>query len=151
MFKLGKEDFSKAACVYILSYDLATKKADDIARMEFKTIICDEAHYLKSRDTKRSKLLLPILIKAKRVILMTGTPVLAKPVEIYNLLEALRPDICPTFRDFTQRYCDPQQGYYGMDYSGATCTSELHYILQSAFMVRRMKKDVLDQLPEKRR
>ena len=114
-------------------------------------MIADEVHYLKSRDSKRSKNLIPILSNAKRVILLSGTPILNKPVEIYNILKILRPDVVPNFKDFTNRYCSPKQTNYGMDYSGAACTQELHNLLQTTFMVRRLKKDVLDQLPDKRR
>ena len=66
-------------------------------------------------------------------------------------MKIIRPDICPGFRQFTARYCNPKQTPYGMDYSGATCTLELHGLLESKFMIRRLKKDVLDQLPPKRR
>ena len=83
--------------------------------------------------------------------MLSGTPVLNKPVEIYNIMKIVRPDVVPSFKDFTNRYCNPKSTHYGMDYSGATCTQELHTILQSTFMVRRLKKDVLDQLPDKRR
>ena len=38
-----------------------------------------------------------------------------------------------------------------MDYSGATHMAELHYILLKSYMIRRLKKDVLDELPDKRR
>ena len=38
-----------------------------------------------------------------------------------------------------------------MDYSGAACISELHYLLSSSIMIRRLKKDVLHELPDKRR
>ena len=70
-------------------------------------MIVDEAHYLKARDSQRSKHLVPFLECAKRVVLMSGTPVLARPVEVYNLLRILRPDICPSFSEFASRYCDP--------------------------------------------
>lgn len=135
----------------IISYPLATKLWPQIAKRQFQAIIADEAHALKSRDSQRSKNLIPILSEAKRVILISGTPVLARPVETYNLLKIIRPDLCPTFNSFAARYCAPKKTRYGMDYSGSACTLELHCLLESCFMVRRLKRDVLDQLPDKRR
>lgn len=52
------------ASVYIISYELATKKEDEIQKLKFKVCIADEAHYLKSGITKRTKALLPILTQA---------------------------------------------------------------------------------------
>ena len=151
LFKAGSEQFIYDCCIYIMTYDLARKRHEDIKNQKFNTIIADEAHYLKARDSQRSKNLVPILQAAKRVILLSGTPVLAKPVEIYNILKILRPDVIPSFKDFTSRYCDPKATRFGMDYSGSTCTQELHLLLSKGFMIRRLKKDVLDQLPDKRR
>ena len=90
-----------------MSYQLASKSAAEIEKFNFKFIIADEAHYLKARDSQRSKNLIPVMEKSKRVVLMTGTPVLAKPAEIYNLIRILRPDVCPKFKDFAERYCNP--------------------------------------------
>ena len=70
----------------------------------------------------RSKNLIPLLQSAKRVLLLSGTPILNKPVEIYNLMRILRPDVTPSFKEFTTRYCNPKSTNFGMDYSGATCT-----------------------------
>ena len=125
----GKESFDPNSLIFIMSYQLATKRSQELDMLKVKSIIADEAHYLKARDSQRSKNLLPLLENAKRLILMSGTPLLAKPVEIYNLLRVLRPDVCPKFNEFAQRYCDPQTGRFGVDYSGSSCTMELHYIL----------------------
>ena len=76
----------------------------------FQAAIADETHYLKSRDAKRSQNLIPILSMAKRVVLISGTPMLARPVEMFNLLNILRPDVFSNFRDFSSRYCAPKQG-----------------------------------------
>ena len=151
LFKKGSEPINLDCCIFIMSYDLAQRRYIDLQQKEFKAIIADEAHFLKSKDSKRSKNLIPIMQQAKRIILLSGTPILNKPVEIYNLMKIIRPDVTPSFKEFTDRYCNPRQTNYGMDYSGATCTQELHHLLQSTFMVRRLKKDVLDQLPDKRR
>ena len=118
--------------------------------MTFDFVILDEAHSIKNKDSLRAKNILPIAVRAKRLILMTGTPLLAKPYEGYPLLYALRPDIFCYFKKFAFRYCDPQPTPFGITWSGTSNTKELHWIL-STLMVRRLKRDVLNKLPPKRR
>ena len=60
--------------------------------MIFDFVILDEAHSIKNKDSLRARNMLPIAIRAKRLILMTGIPLLSKPYEGYPLLHALRPD-----------------------------------------------------------
>ena len=102
-------------------------------------IICDEAHYLKNKEAKRTLSLLPHLRTRKRVILLTGTPAFAKPKEIYTLCNSIRPDLFQTFTHFGNRYCDPQPSkfYRGISYEGASNTKELHFLLKKFIMVRR--------------
>jgi SWI/SNF-related matrix-associated actin-dependent regulator of chromatin subfamily A-like protein 1 len=52
--------------------------------------------------------LVPILQGSKRCILISGTPMLSRPVELYNLLNILRPDVFSKFSDYSQRYCAPK-------------------------------------------
>jgi SWI/SNF-related matrix-associated actin-dependent regulator 1 of chromatin subfamily A len=52
LFKKGKDQWSNEACIFIFSYDLATKRYEEIEQRGFKACIADEAHYLKSRDSK---------------------------------------------------------------------------------------------------
>jgi SWI/SNF-related matrix-associated actin-dependent regulator 1 of chromatin subfamily A len=151
LFKTVKDKFSDSACIFIISYDLASRRSEEIEKRNFQAVIADEAHYLKSKDAKRSINLIPIFSQAKRCVLISGTPMLAKPVELYNILRILRPDIFHNFTDFTSRYCAPKPGMYGMDYNGNSCCSELHYLLSENLMIRRLKMDVLTELPSKRR
>ena len=123
----------------------------ELNTLKFKCCIADEAHYLKTRDSKRSTTLLPILTQAHRAILLTGTPMMNRPAEIFNLLRVLRPDIMKSFIDYAWRYCDPKQKDWGIDNSGCSNERELQYILRQSVMLRRLKKDVLSQLPPKRR
>ena len=76
---------------------------------------------------------------------------LSRPVELFNLLNVLRPDVFSKFKDYSERYCAPKVGNYGMDYNGNSCTNELHYLLSKNIMIRRLKSDVLSELPSKRR
>ena len=134
-----------------MSYEIAVKCEGLMQERKFKVMIADEAHMLKNWKTRRVQSLMPILMGAKRVILISGTPIISKPQEIYNLLKILRPDITPPFPDYASRYCDPKPSPYGLDYSGNSCLKELNFLLTSSVMIRRLKADVLRQLPPKRR
>ncbi len=83
-------------------------------------------------------------MSSKRVILLSGTPIINKPQEIYNLIKIVRPDITPLFPDYASRYCDPKETSYGLDYTGSSCLKELNYLLTSSIMIRRFKCDVLN-------
>ncbi|EAR82842.2 helicase carboxy-terminal domain protein (macronuclear) [Tetrahymena thermophila SB210] len=139
--------------VLIVSYDLAPKVEEKIKRFKTNIVIADEAHYLKNAQAKRTNSLLPILQKIKHVILLTGTPAFARPKEMFTLLSIIRPDIFKTFKSFGDRYCDPKPARFGggIDYTGSTNEKELFYILKKTIMIRRLKQDVLSQLPSKRR
>ena len=146
----SRQKISEEAYFYIISYDLVSHILKKLKKMKFNFVILDEAHCIKNRDTIRAKNILPIAIRAKRLILMTGTPLLAKPLEGYPLLYALRPDLFPYFKQYAYRYCDPQPTPFGISWSGTSNTKELHWLL-STLMVRRLKKEVLNKLPPKRR
>ena len=80
-----------------MSYDLAQRKIQEIEERKFKVCIADEVHYLKSRESKRSIALIPVMTKAKRCLLISGTPMLSKPVELFNVMKMVRPDIISSF------------------------------------------------------
>ena len=82
---------------------------------------------------------------------MSGTPMLARPNELYNLPRILRPDIYYSFKDFGLRYCAPRESYFGIDWSGSSNQRELHLMLEKGIMIRRLKSEVLKELPAKRR
>ncbi|KAG8508887.1 DNA annealing helicase and endonuclease ZRANB3, partial [Galemys pyrenaicus] len=138
--------------VTVLGYGLLTTDAvtliDALNNQNFKVVIVDESHYMKSRNAARSKILLPIVQKAKRAILLTGTPALGRPEEI----EALFPQKFGTWTDYAKRYCNARIRYFGKrpqwDCRGASNLNELHQLL-SDIMIRRLKTEVLTQLPPK--
>ena len=112
IIKKTNEEFKASAKFYIVSYDLCWRIESKILEKDFKFIICDEAHYLKSKDAKRTKIMLPILTQCKRLLFLSGTPILAKPIEIYNIIRSLRPDIFKNLSYFAQRYCDQKQSKF---------------------------------------
>ncbi|XP_075465639.1 DNA annealing helicase and endonuclease ZRANB3 isoform X2 [Ascaphus truei] len=142
--------------VIVLGYGLLTTDAqtliDALYKQHFRVVLVDESHYMKSRNASRSKLLLPIVQKATRAVLLTGTPALGRPEELFMQIDALFPRRFGTWTDYAKKYCNAHVRYFGnrtqWDYRGASNLDELHQRLNS-IMIRRLKNEVLTQLPPK--
>ncbi|KAJ4791765.1 chromatin remodeling factor18 [Rhynchospora pubera] len=132
----------------IISYDVVPKLSDALINCQFKMVIADESHFLKNAQAKRTSATVPILKKAQHAILLSGTPALSRPIELFKQLEALYPDVYKNVHEYGNRYC--KGGFFGM-YQGASNHDELHNLMKATVMIRRLKKDVLTQLPAKRR
>ncbi|XP_043710731.1 SWI/SNF-related matrix-associated actin-dependent regulator of chromatin subfamily A-like protein 1 isoform X2 [Telopea speciosissima] len=132
----------------IISYDVVPKLQDVLLASEFKVVIADESHFLKNAQAKRTTASLPILQKAQYAILLSGTPALSRPIELFKQLEALYPDVYKNVHEYGNRYC--KGGIFGI-YQGASNHEELHTLMKATVMIRRLKKDVLTELPVKRR
>lgn len=134
--------------VCILSYDLMAKKSKDLLERNFNVVIVDECHLLKNFKTARCKAAMPILKAAKRVILLSGTPALSRPQELYTQICAVKPYMFQ-YQDFGVRYCDGKKNPWGWDFSGSSNMEELQILLEESIMIRRLKKEVITQLPDK--
>ena len=157
--------------VLLVNYELVTRRRKALdAAGSFDLLICDEAHYLKSPDTQRTRAILGELKvktrrpaetglqgECRRLFLLTGTPVLNHPIELYPLLKACDREAQHVHRlvsyfGFRNRYCDPQQTAWGWDFSGVSHAAELRGAIDAGrLLLRRTKQQVLPQLPPKRR
>nr|KAF6497834.1 SWI/SNF related, matrix associated, actin dependent regulator of chromatin, subfamily a like 1 [Rousettus aegyptiacus] len=145
----GKDRLT-AGLVNIVSFDLLSKLEKQL-KTHFKVVIIDESHFLKNIKTARCRAAVPLLKIAKRVILLSGTPAMSRPAELYTQIIAVKPTFFPQFHAFGLRYCDAKRHAWGWDYSGSSNLGELKLLLEEAVMLRRLKSDVLAQLPAKQR
>ena len=137
--------------VTVCSYDLLARLGGRLAAGGFGVVLADESHYLKTPESQRTRAAAPLLRAARRALLLTGTPALSRPVELFAQLGALRPGVFSSRAEFEGRYCGARPAPWGVDVSGAANLRELHVLLWGLCMVRRLKADVLAQLPAKRR
>lgn len=165
-----------AVDVVIINYELMTKWQASLRTFEWDVMVVDEAHYVKNPKTARAqeifgrkkartktkvnpetgaeevvKVFAPLEpLSAKRRLFLTGTPIVNRPKELWPLIQALDPDgLGKNFMRYALRYCGAFQTRFGWDFSGASNLDELQEVLRSKFMVRRLKKDVLKELPAK--
>ena len=138
--------------IIIINYDILEHWWTDI-RSRFKpgSVIVDEAHYIKSSTTHRTKAVKQLCKGIKYVIALSGTPIMNRPAEIYEAIKLVCPGLFPKKWDFLKRYCGLRNNGFGWEYKGATHTDELHKKLTGTCMIRRKKEDVLPDLPAKTR
>lgn len=161
--------------ITITSYENLHKTID----VSFDLLIIDEAHYIKNNrhnkltkefSTKRTEMVSRFAEKAKRVLALTGTPLPTKTLDLWNLLSFVCPEQWDKngrgFFPFAKRYCAGRQVVHcknpfcrhndlkkcaHWDFSGHSNETELSERMRATCMVRRMKADVLKELPKKRR
>ena len=144
----GKTTSVEAADVIaIVNYDLLGRLHQCLAARTWDLIVFDEGHYLKNPKAQRTCAAKALALRARRKVILTGTPVLNRPSELWSLLNILDNARWPNFYRYAHRYCAPVRTQWGWDYSGAANLEELASILRSGLMLRRRKKQVLAQLP----
>jgi SNF2 family DNA or RNA helicase len=139
------------AAFVVATYGLFTQEsaaASALAQAQFKMVIADESHYLKTHNAVRTKLVTPLLAAAQHAVLLSGTPMLARPVELYAQISALNKSLVGSYTEYTRHFCAARRGRFGWDVTGASNLDELAELLTKV-MIRRKKDEVLTQLPAK--
>jgi SWI/SNF-related matrix-associated actin-dependent regulator 1 of chromatin subfamily A len=176
--------------VTIASYEALSKLAK--SEESWDLLVLDEAHFVKNPKAARAKHTFAVRARCERAILLTGTPIENRPIELFPLLQLADPETWDPpgmkkgrwvdagegagFFAYAKRYCDAHQetvpckpykdskGETVLDeqgnpkrtkevwvFDGSSNLEELNERLRSTCMVRRLKKDVLKELPPKRR
>ncbi|KAF4722883.1 hypothetical protein FOZ62_003193 [Perkinsus olseni] len=153
----GKDTIQSDAKFVIVGYPLMnnSKLQTRPNGSNFQVVICDECHAIKDSKAQRTRAVIPVIQRANRAILISGTPALNRAAELYNILYCLLKDF-PSESKFHNRYCIKEQQHIGKGrvvnkWVGAENKEELYSLLTSTIMIRRLKKDVLKELPEKNR
>jgi SWI/SNF-related matrix-associated actin-dependent regulator of chromatin subfamily A-like protein 1 len=142
----GKKSSIPKEGIVILNYDLAFNYYCDIEEIGFKLLCCDESHYLCHTDSKRSRALKYVSKNIEQIMLLSGTPLTARPANLWGQLSMISPEMFNSQTKFMERYCNIKRDSSG---KGASNTDELNRILSESFMIRRLKKDILKDLPPK--
>lgn len=146
----SSKDHIMSAKILICTYSSLENNLHRLEGMNFGMVILDESHSIKNRKSKQSINATRLCKNAKHVIMISGTPALSRPVELFPQLQILDPTFA-TFYNFTKRYCDGRNGNFGWEANGSTHLSELNIILRKKFMIRRTKEEVYSELGAKNR
>ncbi|HEV7938941.1 MAG TPA: DEAD/DEAH box helicase [Solirubrobacteraceae bacterium] len=131
------------ADITVVNYDILAARAQTLAAMAPRALVLDESHYCKNAAAKRTQAVgrLAASVPSDGLVLaLTGTPVMNRPPELIAQLRILG------------RLADFGSGaQFGRRFKGVDAHVRLHWHLRSRCFVRRLKVDVLPQLPAKTR
>jgi SWI/SNF-related matrix-associated actin-dependent regulator 1 of chromatin subfamily A len=139
----------------IINYDVLHKYAAELKARAYDLVVIDECHYIKNPTARRSKMASAIAkAPEKWLLLLTGTPLPSRPIELLPLLKLIGGSVMTrigTEGKYKFRYCGPNNNGHGWEFKGATNLPELQDILREECMVRRLRAQVLTELPAKQR
>ncbi len=124
--------------VIITSYTLLQKDIEHYKTVTFGYVVLDEAQHIKNRGTRNAKSVK--MIVAEHRLILSGTPIENSLDEMWSLFDFLMPGFLSTYDRFVEKY---------VRVSGAELQKNLEYLKKKVapFILRRMKSDVLDDLP----
>lgn len=156
----GRTGPIEPAHVVILNYELLRTRESQLMRLGSRCIVFDEAQELKNPDAAASHRA-SVATRLSRAIglrvLMTGTPMPNRPQELWRLLHIVSPHAWPDFENFRQRYClAPEEEELRPGRELVTTHGRVYHldelrVRMAPMVLRRLKTEVLDELPPKRR
>ncbi len=134
-------DLKKARKAHLIltTYGTIRSSIDDFRKQNFHYVILDESQNIKNVQAKSSKAVM--LLKSKNRLALSGTPVENNLSELYSLFRFLNPGMFGSEQDFNQKYLLPIHRNNDKE-----ATADLRRKIKP-FILRRLKKDVLDDLP----
>ena len=144
----GRKGAMPQADIIVCNYDIIKGRQEQLLDYGFNIVVCDESHYLKNSKAQRTQATLEIAQASEHILCLSGTAITNRPSEFFTTLNLLRPNEFPSFFNYGITYCDGQENGFGWDFNGASNTEELHHRTRD-FCIRRLKKEVLDELPDK--
>ncbi|EGW00752.1 TATA-binding protein-associated factor 172 [Cricetulus griseus] len=136
----------------VASYDVVRNDIDFFRNIKFNYCILDEGHVIKNGKTKLSKAVKQLTANYR--IILSGTPIQNNVLELWSLFDFLMPGFLGTERQFAARYGKPilasrdARSSSREQEAGVLAMDALHRQVLP-FLLRRMKEDVLQDLPPK--
>jgi SWI/SNF-related matrix-associated actin-dependent regulator 1 of chromatin subfamily A len=135
----------KHKCV-VINYDILAAQMPWLTEQNFECLVFDECQMLANLTTKWTKAARILAKRCPRVMGLSGTPIANRPADFWPILNMVRPDLFPAFKEYAWKHCAPRLNFGRWEYKGADRMDELHATLKP-FMIRR-NKSVLNLPPQ---
>lgn len=152
--------------VTLMNYEAVKRNLNRLEAQKWAYVVLDESHKIRHKTAMRTQSVLRFVTGkvetqlgefithhegVPRVTFLSGTPMVNRPRELFTMVNTLAPWV-PEFSNFFRfgvKFCGGHKTKFGWDFSGATNLDQLHELLQNTIMLRRLKSQVLTELPAK--
>ena len=135
--QIGREDVE----LLIASYDQLRRDVQMYQGIELTHVLLDEAQYIKNAASQAARAVKTL--NAAHRFAMTGTPIENRLSELWSIFDFLMPGYLHSYKKFRERFEAP------IVQDGSEKAQKNLHLMTAPFILRRMKRDVLDDLPEK--
>jgi len=127
--------------VVLTTYSILSRDAEALSKVQWNYVVLDEAQKIKNHKTQMCKA--TKCLKAHHRLALTGTPIENRLTELWSIFDFLMPGYLGSMEDFRKRYENPITKFQDNE------KREILKKIIHPFKLRRLKKDVLTELPPK--
>lgn len=142
------EECAESPKIVICSYGQVRSNLKRLLEQQHKFIIVDESQYIKNKDAQRTKAVLKLSKSCEHMLLLSGTPALSNPGELYPQIKAVNRDLFESAKEYEDRYC--MSAFFDYDDETEYNIEELRLVLDQV-LLRREKIDLPNHFPSKMR
>ena len=153
--------------VTLINYDIVARNQHRLEQIGYSYVVLDESHKIKSIKAARTQAVMRLVTGREQaednrtwithhegvasVTFCSGTPYVNSTRDLWNVVSVCAPWV-PQFSNFFKfgmKYCAGHKTRFGWDFTGRSHEDELNQILTNTILLRRLKQDVLPELPAK--
>lgn len=130
----------------VCSYGLLQNEGEILTQVQWRTMVADEAQAIKNPDAQRTKV--AMALKADFAMVTTGTPIENNLAELWSIFRFINAGLLGSRQQFNHRFAKPMENAK-QDPEAAKAASEALRRLINPFILRRLKSEVLKELPSR--
>lgn len=119
----GTKPWKTTGDILIINYDILSAWVNMLKTLNPNVLILDEIHYIKDNSANQTKAVKKLSKGISHVICLSGMSIAARPIEAFNAIKLINPELFPSFAEYSRRYSNIRPNYFGWESYGVSSGS----------------------------
>lgn len=116
----GTKPWKTTGDILIINYDILSAWVNMLKKLNPNVLILDEIHYIKDNSANQTKAVKKLSKGISHVICLSGMSIAARPIEAFNAIKLIKPELFPSFAEYSRRYGNIRPNYFGWESYGVS-------------------------------